>query len=316
MDFNGISVLVTGGNGAVGCNLVRKLLDLNAGVTVLDDFSQSKQGNLPSKHANLTVVKGDITDEKILCKVFSCKFDYVFHLAARFANELSVKNPLEDLRVNAQGTLQVLLHACKQKPERFVYASSSSLYGSQNHVLLQEDLVPNPSTPYAASKLTGEHYCRVIHELYNTNYSIMRLSNSYGPYDPPGLFRNVIPNFIKDALAGKSLVITGTGNETRDFTYVSDCVDGIILATTQNRGKNETFNLGTGKETRIRKIAELILEITKSKSKIVFRPMRRFDHIKRRKMDISKARRLIHYNPTTKIEMGLEKTHRWFLNQN
>ena len=316
MDFNGISVLVTGGNGAVGCNLVRKLLDLNAGVTVLDDFSQSKQGNLPSKHTNLTIIKGDITDEKILCKVFSRKFNYVFHLAARFANELSVKNPLEDLRVNVQGTLQVLLYTYKQKPERFLYASSSSLYGLQKYVLLQENLMPNPSTPYAASKLTGEHYCRAIHELYNMNYSIVRLSNSYGPYDPTGKFRNVIPNFMKAALAGKSLVITGTGKETRDFTYVDDCVDGIILAATQNRGKNETFNLGTGKETRIRQIAELILEITKSRSKIVFRQMRSFDHIKRRKMDISKARRLIHYNPTTKIEIGLERTYQWFLNQN
>ena len=312
MNFKNTSVLVTGGNGAVGCNLVRKLLDLNAKVTVLDDFSQSDTGNLP-KHKKLLTFKGDITNEKILSKVFSNKFDFIFHLAARFANELSVKNPLEDLRVNVQGTLQLLLHAHKQQPERFLYTSSSSLYGHQEHPLMKENLLPNPSTPYAVSKLTGEYYCRAIHELYGMDYSIVRLSNSYGPYDPPGRYRNVIPNFIKSAISGKNLVITGTGKETRDFTYVDDCVDGIILAAIQKGGRNETFNLGTGKETAIKQIAELILEITQSKSNLVFRPMRSFDHVKRRRMDISKARTMIKYNPTTDIKIGLDVTHRWFL---
>ena len=315
MNFKGIPVLVTGGNGAVGSNLVRKLLGLNAKVMVLDDFSQSRQDNLPSKHVNLTVVQGDITDKRIISKVFLHKFDYVFHLAARFANELSVKNPLEDLRVNVQGTLQVLLHAYKQKPERFLYTSSSSLYGSQKFVSLREDLMPHPSTPYAASKLTGEHYCRAIHELYGMEYSIVRLSNSYGPYDPPGKYRNAIPNFIQAALTGRNLVITGTGKESRDFTYVEDCVDGINLAASKKGGKNETFNLGTGKETRIRSIAQIILNMTRSKSKITFRPMRNFDHIKRRRMDISKVRRMIKYNPITDIETGLERTCEWFLSQ-
>lgn len=314
MNFKDISVLVTGGNGAVGCNLVKKLLKLDAKVTVLDDFSQSKLGNLPQHH-NLVSVKGDITNEKILSKVFSHKFDYVFHLAARFANELSVKDPLEDLRVNVQGTLQVLLHANKVKPTRFLYTSSSSLYGHQQHPVMRENLLPNPSTPYAVSKLTAEYYCKAIHELYGMEYSIVRLSNSYGPYDPPGRYRNVIPNFIESALSGKNLTITGTGNETRDFTFVDDCVDGIILAATQKRGKNEIFNLGTGKETKIRQISELILDMTKSKSKIIFKPMRSFDHVKRRKMDISKAKKLIGYNPNTTIEVGLEKTCRWFLDK-
>lgn len=314
MNFKDISVLVTGGNGAVGCNLVRKLLDLNAKVTVLDDFSQSQSGNL-TKHRNLELFKGDITNEKILSKVFSRKFNYVFHLAARFANELSVKNPLEDLRVNVQGTLQVLLHAQKIKPIRFLYTSSSSLYGHQKYPMMKETLLPNPSTPYAASKLAGEHYCRAIHELYGMDYSIVRLSNSYGPYDPTGKYRNVIPNFLESALSGKNLIITGTGRETRDFTYVDDCVNGIILAAIHKRGKNETFNLGTGKETKIIQIAEFILDITKSKSKLVFKSMRNFDHVKRRRMDISKAQKMIGYNPTTEIVVGLERTYQWFLNR-
>ncbi len=314
MNLKGINALVTGGNGAVGCNLVKRLLEQDAKVTVLDDFSQSDTGNLP-RHQNLVVVKGDITDKKSLSKVFSKKFDYVFHLAARFANELSVKDPLEDLRVNVQGTLQVLLYASRQKLERFLYTSSSSLYGHQLKPMMKEDLMPNPSTPYATSKLTAEYYCKSIHELYGMDYTIVRLSNSYGPYDPPGRYRNVIPNFFENAIHGKPLTITGTGRETRDFTFVDDCVDGIILAATKKGGKNETFNLGTGKETQIRDIAKLILKTTKSKSKIKHKPMRSFDHVKRRKMDISKAKRMIGYDPSTSIEQGLEKTYEWFLNR-
>jgi UDP-glucose 4-epimerase len=312
MNLKGASMLVTGGNGAVGCNLVRRLLEQDSKVTVLDDFSQSDTGNLP-RHQNLVVIKGDITDKRSLAKAFSKRFDYVFHLAARFANELSVKDPLEDLRVNVQGTLQVLLYSSKQKPERFLYTSSSSLYGYQENPIMKEDMMPNPSTPYATSKLTAEYYCKSIHKLYDMDYAIVRLSNSYGPYDPPGRFRNVIPNFFENAINNKPLIITGTGKETRDFTFVEDCVDGIILAATKKAGRNQIFNLGTGKETQIRDIARLVLDITNSRSKIKHRPMRSFDHVKRRKMDISKAKRMLGYNPSTTIEQGLDKTYQWFL---
>ncbi|MGI0011764.1 MAG: NAD-dependent epimerase/dehydratase family protein, partial [Nitrosopumilaceae archaeon] len=303
-NFIDSQVLVTGGNGAVGTNLVNKLLTLGAKVTILDDFSQSKQGNLhPSK--SLSLIKGDITSTKTLDKVFAKNFDYVFHLAARFANEMSVIDPYEDMRVNVQGTLKILLYCSRQKLERFVYSSSSSLYGQQKATLFKETLLPNPSTPYAASKLTGEHYCRVIHHLSGLNYSILRLSNSYGPFDPPGKFRNVIPNFMLNAIKGKNLVITGTGRETRDFTYIDDTIIGILLAATKKEGMNETFNLGTGKETKIIDVAKLILKITQSKSKLVFKQRRSFDHIIRRRMDISKAKKLLKYNPTVDIKTGL-----------
>jgi len=310
-DFSDLSVLVTGGNGAVGCNLVKKLLELKAKVWVLDDFSQSKSGNLTS-HKNLKIIRGDITNKKILTKTFSHNYDYVFHLAARFANELSVKDPNEDLRVNIQGTLQVLLHSAKKNVGRFLYTSSSSIYGPQKITILKENIVPNPSTPYAASKLSAEHYCHAMKELYGLNFTIVKLSNSYGPYDPPGRYRNVIPNFFQSAIMGKNLTITGSGNETRDFTYIDDCVNGIILAATSKNGKNETFNLGTGKETKIKNLAKLILEITQSRSKIIFKPMRKFDHIKNRRMDISKAKKLLHYNPSTDMKTGLELTYNWF----
>lgn len=314
INFKNTSVLVTGGNGAVGCNLVKKLLELSAKVVVLDDFSQSSTKNLSSQK-NLKIIKGNITDEKILKKTFATKYDYIFHLAARFANELSVQNPIEDLTVNTKGTLQVLLHAAKQKPNRFIYTSSSSLYGSQKTTSFKETLYPNPSTPYAASKLSAEHYCNAIQKLSELNYTVVRLSNSYGPFDPPGRFRNAIPNFFELAMKNKDLIITGTGNETRDFTFVDDTVKGILLAAGMKSAENQIFNLGTGKETQILKIAKIILDITKSHSKIVFQPRRSFDHISRRKMDISKAKKLLGYNPETGIQEGLQITYNWFKNR-
>ena len=310
----GCTVLVTGGNGAVGCNLVRHLLDLSCRVVVLDDFSQSKKDNLPSDK-KLQIIHGDITSEKTLQKTFATKYDTVFHLAARFANEMSVMNPIEDLRVNVQGTLQLLLHAAKQKIDRFVYTSSSSIYGSQKNLLFDEKLLLNPSTPYAASKLSAEHYCNAIKELYGLDYTIVRLSNSYGPFDPPGKYRNVIPNFFISAMHDKPLTITGTGKETRDFTFVDDTVRGIILAGTSPKTRNQTFNLGTGKETRILEIARMIIQISNSKSKIIFKPSRSFDHIKRRRMDVSKARRVFGYSPTIPLFEGLQITHDWFKKQ-
>ena len=308
--FSGKKILVTGGNGAVGCNLVEKLLKLDAKVTVLDDFSQSSKDNL--KHdKNFRLIRGDITNSKILQKTFSQNFHTVFHLAARFANEMSVNDPYEDLRVNVEGTLKILLESAKHNVKRFVYTSSSSLYGQSNSVTKKENSFPKPSTPYAASKLSGEFYCNAIHELYLMDYTIVRLSNSYGPHDPSGKFRNVIPNFIKAAQSNKNLIINGTGNETRDFTYVDDIVDGIILAGTKPKGRNEVFNLGTGKETKISFIAKQIIKYTNSKSKISFQPRRSFDHITRRKMDISKAKKLLGYNPKVNINDGIKKTCEW-----
>ena len=311
MDFSTSKVLVTGGNGAIGCNLVQKLLASDAIVTVLDDFSQSSINNLKN-HKNLKIIRGDLLNSEILKKTFSNNFDVVFHLAARFANEMSVYDPVEDLRVNIEGTLKILLESAKKNVNRFVYASSSSLYGQTNLIKKNESLFPKPTTPYAVSKLSGEFYCNAIHELYGMDYSIVRLSNSYGPYDPPGKYRNVIPNFIQNALKNKNIIITGTGNETRDFTFVDDVVNGIILAAKKPKARNEIFNLGTGKETKISTIAQLIKKNTNSKSKIIFKPKRKFDHIMRRKMDISKAKKLLGYSPKTNIKNGIFKTCEWF----
>ena len=293
--------------------MVQRLITDNHHVIVVDNESatSSDKFNWFDTAENHKI---DILDREKMESIFSSGIDYVFHLAARFANELSVKNPIDDLNVNAGGTLQVLLESIKQEPKRFVYASSSSLYGPQKLAEFSEMTQPNPSTPYAVSKLMGEYYCNAMHELYGLNYNVVRLSNSYGPFDPSGKFRNVIPNFIDSAIHERNIVITGSGNETRDFTYVDDCVDGIILAANSYQ-KNQIYNLGTGKETRIKKIAELIIKYTSSKSKIVYKTSRSFDHIKKRKMNICKAKNELGYSPKISIEEGLKKTSNWFLDR-
>ena len=231
-DWAGKRVLVTGGAGAIGSNLVCRLAGpLRCRVTVLDDLSQGRLSNIGDAVKNgARFVRGNINSERTLKAIFQNRFDAVYHLAASFANELSVERPFNDLECNIRGTLSILLKSAKSKVKLFVYAGSSSSYGPRKSTELKESFYPNPSTPYAVSKLTGEFYCGAMHHLYGMEYVALRFSNTYGPRDFPGRYRNVIPNFMKCAVLGEPLRITGTGNEERDCTYIDDCIDGIVRA--------------------------------------------------------------------------------------
>ncbi len=308
-------VLVSGGAGAIGSNLVERLvIKHRCKVTVVDDFSQGHRSNLANliKNNQIRLITGDINKPKVLNDAFKGGFDVVYHLAASFANELSVENPLHDLECNIQGTLNLLLKSAKENVKLFVYASSSSLYGPREEQLFSENLYPNPSTPYAVSKLTGEFYCNSMGHLYGMNHISLRFSNTYGPKDFPGRYRNVIPNFMRKALLGEPLPITGTGNETRDYTYIDDTISGILQASENSKAYNKIFNLGTGKATKTLEIAKEILRVTGSKSKIKFMKPRYFDHVKNRQMDVSKARISFDYDPKTSVREGIEKTYAWF----
>lgn len=309
-------VLVTGGAGAIGSNLVRRLVQAHdCDVTVVDDFSQGRPLNIRDllSSRRIRLIKGDVNSGKILNQAFARGFDAVFHLAASFANELSIEDPIRDLECNIKGTLNLLLRSVRCKVKLFVYASSSSLYGPREEIRLNESLFPNPSTPYAVSKLTGEFYCKSIEHLYHMNSIVLRFSNTYGPRDFPGRYRNVIPNFMKSAMQNKPLTITGTGEETRDYTYIDDCIDGVILAAQSEKAYGRIFNLGTGMPTRTIDLARAILKVTGSRSRITYLRPRYFDHIKKRMMDIDRARKTFGYKPMTNIYPGLERTYRWFL---
>lgn len=307
------TIVVTGGAGAIGGNLVKALSGTPGRIIVIDDLSSGSAENLPDKN-NVEFLKGSIVDDRLLEKIFlrgRRKIDTVFHLAAHFANQNSVEHPQEDLATNALGTLKLLEFSRKGGVGKFVYASSSCVYGSKSGDL-QEGLVSQLETPYAISKLCGEEYAHFYHNFYKREIVILRYFNAFGPGDPPGRYRNVIPNFMLSAIRKKPLIITGTGEETRDFTYMDDVVRGTILASRSPKGPGEIFNIGTGCEIKIRDMAKLINKISANPAGIKFVERRSWDNITKRVANIDKSKKLLGYSPKVDFEEGLKKTFEWF----
>jgi nucleoside-diphosphate-sugar epimerase len=260
-------------------------------------------------------IKGSILDDKALKQAFSLKIDYVFHLAAHFANQNSVDNPETDLLVNGQGILKVLQYAHLAKVTRLVFASSGcSVYGSQAPLPLKEDFVSlHLDTPYQITKLLGELYCNFFHNYYSLPVAIARYFNVYGPGEIPGAYRNVIPNFIWWALHKKPLPITGTGEETRDFTFVEDIVDGTLRLGVVPEAIGDAFNLASNKETRIADIASMVNAITGNESGIEMAARRDWDKITKRRASIDKASKVLGYQPEMNISEGIKKVYEWII---
>jgi len=312
--YQGKTVLVTGGAGAIGSNLVRELAAAGAGrVIVLDDLSSGTRWNLPSL-PNVLFVEGSILNEEKLKRVFFEGPQLVFHLAALFANQNSIDHPENDLLVNGLGTLKLLQYAHMNGVERFIYASSGcSIYGSNNPLPLKEEFFSlHLSSPYQITKMLGELYCNFFYSYYGLKTVRPRLFNVYGPGELPGQYRNVIPNFIYWAMLGKPLPITGTGEETRDFTYVSDIVDGLMRVGYFESAIGQEFNLASGHETRILDLANMINELTGNRAGVTFTERRKWDTKDRMLASIERARSLIGYEPKISIEEGLKETVRWF----
>jgi nucleoside-diphosphate-sugar epimerase len=306
-------VLITGGAGCIGSNLTKALLKADPEkIVVIDDLSASFEWNIP-KHPKVVFIHGSILDEEKMKRAFSYKPHYVFHLAAHFANQNSVDHPETDLLVNALGTLKTLEYANLIGVERFVFASSGcSVYGSQAPLPLREDFVSlHLDTPYQINKLVGELYCNYFHDYYKLPVAIARYFNVYGPGEVPGRYRNVIPNFIWWAIHGQPLPITGTGEETRDFTFVDDIVDGTLRMGVVEEAIGEAINLASGTETRIIDLANWINEITGNKAGVVFKPRRDWDKAIRRRASIEKAKRILGYEPKTDMKAGLKRVYEW-----
>jgi nucleoside-diphosphate-sugar epimerase len=307
-------VLVTGGAGAIGSNLTKTVANCGAKmVIVLDNLSSAERWNIPSL-PNVMFVEGDIKDEVKLKRVFFEKPDYVFHLAAFFANQNSVDHPETDLDVNGLGTLRLLEYSLFTKVKRFIYASSGcSIYGSSAPLPLREEFMSmNLSTPYQITKMLGELYCNFFYNHYGLPAVKTRFFNSYGPGEIPGQYRNVIPNFIYWAMKGEALPITGTGEETRDFTYVSDLVDGLLRAGYYDEAIGQEFNLASGIETRIIDLANMINETVGNKAGIKFAQKRKWDTKSRLLASVERAKGLVGYEPNTEFKEGLTSTIQWF----
>ena len=305
------SVIVTGGVGAIGNNLVRELVKIGVDVVVIDDYSSGRLENLADLNNIVEVVEGDIADDSVLEKAFNRSVDYVFHLAALFANQNSVEHPVKDLQTNGLGTLKLLEKAVEGNIRRFVFSSSSCVYGGCSEAM-SECMDRMPDTPYAITKVLGEQYVRFFATHNGLSTVIIRYFNSYGPGELSGQFRNVIPNFFALAAGGKALPITGTGLETRDFTYVEDIVRGTMLAAVSPLGEGEIFNLGTGKETQISNLAEKINLITGNKSGTVKTYNRTWDQVSRRRACVEKARTLLNYEPKIGLDEGLRRYWNWY----
>ena len=251
----------------------------------------------------------------MLKRVFKEKPEYVFHLAAHFANQNSVDNPETDLMVNGMGILKVLEYAQIIGIERFVFASSGcGVYGLESKMPFEEnDISIKLHTPYQLTKLLGELYTNYFNNLYNLPIVNARFFNVFGPGEVPGKYRNVIPNFIYWSLQGKSLPITGDGSETRDWTFVGDIVNGLLVMGVKKEAIGEAINLGSGNETKVIDMANMINELTGNKSGIKFIETRNWDVKKRLLSSIEKAQKIINYQPQTKFEEGLEKVYQWFV---
>lgn len=313
-EYEGKSVLVTGGAGAIGGNLCRKLSSLNVEeVVILDDLSSSYEWNIP-REKNTTFVRGSVLDDETLRRVFERDPEYVFHLAAHFANQNSVDNPEEDLLVNGMGTLKILQRAKFNGVRKVIYSSSGcGVYGLDSKMPFEEtDISISLHTPYQVTKLLGELYTNYFHNLFNLPIVNARFFNVYGPGEVPGRYRNVIPNFFYWAMSGQALPITGDGMETRDWTYVDDIIDGLLAMGIREEAVGEAINLGSGKEHRVIDLATMINKMVGNEGGIRYEERREWDVKHKLLSSIDKAKRLLNYRPRMEFEDGLKRVHGWF----
>jgi len=303
-------VLVTGGAGFIGANLVRRLLREGARVTVLDDLFTGRIENLPRK--GFEFVKGSVCEPAIVEKLVA-EAEVIFHAAARNI-VVSTRNPREDFETNIGGTLNMLLaaRATNGRVKRLVYTSSTSVYGNPRYLPINEDDHLSLLTPYAVSKLGGENYCQAFFESYGVPTTAVRYSNVFGPgQDPSNPYCGVVAKFIELLFAGQAPVIHGDGNQTRDFTYIDDAVEATVLAAQSDRALGEVFNVGTGVETRVNELAAILSRIVGSTLEPQHTNRRDIDNIRRRVVNIEKTRRTLRWVPSVTLEAGLANTVKW-----
>lgn len=312
--LSGERVLVTGGAGFVGSNVVARLIRIGASVTVLDDFFTGHLENLPPAGPQLTVIRGSVVDESIVGELVAAA-DYVIHMAARNII-VSTQNPREDFATNIGGTLNVLMAVREAGVRRVVYTSSASVYGNPRSVPINEDDATNMLSPYAVSKYGGENYCKAFFESYDLPVTAVRYSNVYGPGQrPDNPYCGVVAKFFATTMAGEAPVIHGDGEQTRDYTYVDDAVEATLLAAVSPRADGQVYNVGTGRETSVNELVAMIIRITGGGVGPVYVDRRDIDNIRRRVLSIEKARTELRWAPEMTLERGLRATHEWLRRQ-
>ena len=298
-------VLVTGGAGFIGANVVRMLLDGGYQVTVLDNLNAAAGGNLEGLSVEL--IQGDILDADIAARAVR-GHDAVIHLAAQTGVPASLEDPRADLETNVIGTLNMLEAVREAAPEaRFIYASSNAPLGGREPPV-SEDKAPLPISPYGASKLAGEAYCQAYHGSWGLGTVALRFANVYGPFSSHK--GSVVAKFLTDAMTTGSITIDGDGGQTRDFLYVGDLCRAVHLAI-ESDAAGEVIQIANGTETSILTLAELIRAALGGDVQVKHGPGRQGDP-RRNYSSIAKAKALLGWEPRESLASGLEKTVHWF----
>ncbi len=329
--------LVTGGAGFIGSNIVKILLSRNCQVRILDNFSTGKRANIDKiiKHHSLTpdrdyiflkssdthrlidkdvlltVIEGDLRDIDA-CRMAVSGVSYVLHQGAIPSVPRSISDPITTNEANIKGTLNMLISARDEGIKRFVFASSSSVYGDTPTLPKVETMPPSPLSPYALSKLTGEFYSVLFSKLYGLSTVCLRYFNIFGPgQDPTSQYAAVIPKFITASLACKAPTIYGDGEQSRDFTYVEDCVEANLLSCKAEDVSGRVFNIACGKRTTINDLFRKIRDMIGVSIEPEYVEARSGD-VRHSLADVNMAQELLKYSPTHNIDEGLKETVEWF----
>ena len=302
-----LKALVTGGAGFIGSNLVRALLERGDRVVILDNFATGRRENLDGLEADVEIVEGDLRSyERVHAATKGV--EVVFHEGALPSVPRSLQDPLTTSAVNIDGTLNVLLAAREEEVRRIVFASSSSVYGDAHGLPRREDQAPAPIAPYAVSKLAAEAYCRSFSRVYGLSTVSLRYFNVFGPrQNPHSQYAAVVPRFIDALLRGERPVVYGTGEQSRDFTFVSNVVTANLLAADADGIAGESFNIASGHSHTVNEMLGAVQAILRTSVEPVYELARPGDVLDSA-ADIRSAARGLGYRPSHGFEEGLEAT--------
>nr|MBI3612135.1 NAD-dependent epimerase/dehydratase family protein [Nitrospirota bacterium] len=299
-------VLVTGGAGFIGTNLIPKLMALGHPIRILDNLSAGQSGHTDSPPVEF--LQGDIRDQRAVDEaVKGCVA--VVHLAAQTNVQHSLKNPREDFQINVEGILNLLEASVKHGVKKFVFASSNAAVGQMTPPV-HEAMPAKPLAPYGASKLAGEAYCSAFYHSYGLDSAALRFANVYGPFSSHK--SSVVARFFREGMDENVLTIYGDGRQTRDFVYVGDLCEAIVVCLGKEKLQGEVFQIASGRETSVLDLAEKVKSLLPHGPTIRFLPARKAD-IVRNVSCIDKAKEILGFQPRTLLNEGLAQTYAWFM---